>query len=143
MRITALAATKRHRDHLPSFGVVAESGRIRHADEFVFDDRLIDLERFRHHRLQFVEIGPVLDDEIFPLTESIRPTREGGAGQGHRKCAFSHLGFFHRVSPYNRYDRRKSFLRQATVMLGDIELERSLNSRRRHYCELALKIPAI
>jgi hypothetical protein len=58
-------------------------------------DRLIDLERFRHHRLQFVEIGPILDDEIFSLTESIRHTREGGAGQRHRKCALSHLGLFH------------------------------------------------
>jgi hypothetical protein len=65
------------------------------ANEFVFDDRLINLKRSWHYRLQSVEIGPVLDDEIFPLTESIRSSRKGGAGQWHRKRTLSHLGFFH------------------------------------------------
>src|ERR1700756_4275967 len=95
MRITAFAAAKRYRDDLSGLGIVAESGRIRHSNKFVFDDRLIDLERFRHDRLQSVEIGPILDDEISSLTESIRPTREGGAGQRHCKCTLSYLGFFH------------------------------------------------
>ena len=50
MRIAALAGpAKRHRDDLAGLGVVAEAGRIRHADELVFDQRsLVDLERLRH-----------------------------------------------------------------------------------------------
>jgi hypothetical protein len=39
MRIAALAAAEGHRNHLAGFGVIAEAGRIRHADKLVFDDR--------------------------------------------------------------------------------------------------------
>jgi hypothetical protein len=45
MRIAALAAAERHRNHLAGFGVIAEAGRVRHADKLVFDNRLIDLQR--------------------------------------------------------------------------------------------------
>src|SRR5262245_14144393 len=45
MGVAALAALERDRDHLSALGVVAEAGRIRHADEFELDKRVIDLER--------------------------------------------------------------------------------------------------
>ena len=38
MRVAAFAALERHRDDLAELRVVAEAGRVRHADEFVFDD---------------------------------------------------------------------------------------------------------
>src|SRR6516162_1711999 len=41
MRIAALVAAERHRNHLAGFGVIAEAGRVRHADKLVFDNRLI------------------------------------------------------------------------------------------------------
>ncbi len=40
MDVTALFAMKADRDHLTGLGIVAKAGRIRHADEFIFDDRL-------------------------------------------------------------------------------------------------------
>jgi hypothetical protein len=50
VRVAALPAAQRDGDYLAAFGIVAEARRIRHADEFVFDDRLVNLERLRHER---------------------------------------------------------------------------------------------
>ena len=49
MGVAALAALERDRDHLSALSVVAEAGRIRHANEFEFDQRLLDLERPRNN----------------------------------------------------------------------------------------------
>jgi hypothetical protein len=84
MRIGALLALQPDRDHLSGFGVVAEPRRIRHTDEFVFDDRLGDFKRLRHDGGKCFGIGAVGDDEIFAVEESIRPRRKRGAGQRHR-----------------------------------------------------------
>src|SRR5262247_4901265 len=52
MGVAALAALERDRDHLSALGVVAEAGRIRHADEFELDQWLVDLERLRNELAQ-------------------------------------------------------------------------------------------
>src|SRR6516162_2011719 len=95
MRIAALAAAEGHRNHLASFGVIAETGRIRHADKFVFDDGFIDLQWLRHQRAQLVRISPVSDDQIFPLTEAVWSWRKRGARQRHCKSPCPHITFLH------------------------------------------------
>jgi hypothetical protein len=94
MGVVALATIQRHRNHLPTFRVVAESGRIRHPDEFVFDERFFDLERLRHQGAQPLRIGPVGDDQVFAVDEAIRPRWIGGRRQRHRESAFTHFAFF-------------------------------------------------
>ena len=55
MGIAAFAAAEGDRNHLAAFGVVAEAGRVRHANEFVFDERfaLVNFERLRHDARSF------------------------------------------------------------------------------------------
>jgi hypothetical protein len=76
MNVDALLSLQADRNHLPGFGVVAEAGRVRHADEFVFDDRLGDFERLRHHGGQRIRVGAIGDDEIFAVEEPIGSPRE-------------------------------------------------------------------
>src|SRR5262249_17624604 len=95
VRIAAFAALEGHRYDLAGFGVIAEAGRIRHADKLIFDDGFIDLQRLGHNRAQFIRISPVSDDEIFPLTEAIGSRRKRGARQRHRKSSRPHTTFLH------------------------------------------------
>ncbi len=88
MDVGALLALEADRDHLPGFGVVAETGRVGHADEFVFDQRLGDLERLRHHGGERLGVGAVGDDEIFAVEEAIGPRRKRRVGQRHRIGGF-------------------------------------------------------
>jgi hypothetical protein len=81
--VAAGLALVAHRDHLAALGVIAEAGRIRHADEFVVHHRLDNLERFRHHPAQRLRIGAVADDEILSIDEAIGPGREGRARRRH------------------------------------------------------------
>src|SRR5258708_2218631 len=52
MTVAALAAAEGNRNHLASLRVVAKARRIRHAHEFVFNQRLVfvEFERLRYHR---------------------------------------------------------------------------------------------
>ncbi len=68
--VAALAAPERDRDDLSAFGVVAEAGRVRHADELELHQRLVDLKRLRHELAQLLRIGPVGDDQIFAVDGS-------------------------------------------------------------------------
>jgi hypothetical protein len=74
MRVAAPAAAEGNRYHLAALGVVAETIRIRHADEFVLDQRfaLIQFERLRHDRPQLCRIGAICDDQVFAVNEPIR-----------------------------------------------------------------------
>jgi hypothetical protein len=80
---------KRTGNHLTGFGVVAEAGRVGHADEFILDQRLGDFERLRHHGGERFRIGPVGDDEIFAVEEAIGPRRKRRVGQRHSNTRFS------------------------------------------------------
>ena len=75
--VAALAAAERDRDHLPALGVIAEAVRIRHADEFVFHQRLalVEFERLGHHGAQLHRIGAVGDDQVFAVDEPVRSRR--------------------------------------------------------------------
>src|SRR5262249_23401576 len=93
VRIAAFAALEGHRYDLAGFGVIAEAGRIRHADKLIFDDGFIDLQRLGHKRAQFIRFSPVSDDEIFPLTEAIGSRRKRGARQRHGQSPRPHITF--------------------------------------------------
>src|SRR5260370_40075176 len=71
----ALAAAKANRNDLSGLGVVAEPGGIRHADDLVFDERLIDLERLGDDRTQFVGVRSISDDHELAVDEAIRAGR--------------------------------------------------------------------
>ena len=60
MREVAPVSLEFHRDHLARLGVIAESGGIGHADEFVFDNRIVDLQRLWHDLAQ-VAVGTLPD----------------------------------------------------------------------------------
>src|SRR5262245_24741686 len=93
--VAAPLAPERHGDHLAGFRVVAEAGRVRHADELILDQRLGDLERLGHDGAQPLGIGPVGDDQKLAVDESIRPAREGWTGKRHREGVRENVGFFH------------------------------------------------
>jgi len=95
MRVTAFAALEAHRDDLTALGIVAETGRIRHADEFEFDQRLLDLQRLGDQLAQFLRIGSVSDDKEFPIDETVRPDRIGRTRQRHGKSPRPHITFLH------------------------------------------------
>jgi hypothetical protein len=95
MRVAAFAALEGHRDDLAAFGVIAEARRIRHADEFEFDQRLLDLQRLGDQFAQFLQIGSVSNDKIFAIDETVRPHRIGRIGERHGKSPRPHITFFH------------------------------------------------
>src|SRR5262245_59143111 len=76
MGVAALSALERDRYDLPGFGIVAETGRIRHANEFVFDDGLGDLERFWHHSAEPFGIRAVGDNQVLAVDETVGPRRK-------------------------------------------------------------------
>src|SRR4029077_4434260 len=79
--ISAFATPELDRDHLAGFGVVAETSGIWHADELVFDQRLIHLERLRYDRAHPIRIGSIGDDHEFSIDETIRARRVSRAWQ--------------------------------------------------------------
>jgi hypothetical protein len=82
---------------LSGLGVVAKAGRIRHANELVFDDGLIDLERLGHQRAQPNRVRPVGDDEKFAVAKAVWSRRISRTGEWHGKSALAHIIFFHDV----------------------------------------------
>src|SRR5215475_5129170 len=103
MGVAAFAALERDRDHLSALGVVAEAGRIRHADEFELDQRLFDLERLRNELPQLAGIRAVRDDEKFAMIEPIGPDRISRTRQRHRKCPLAHFMLVHLSLLADRY----------------------------------------
>jgi len=95
MRVAAFAALEGHRDDLAAFSVVAEARRIRHADEFEFDQRFLDLQRLGDQFAQFLRIGPVGDDEVFAIDETVWPYWIGRTRERHGKSPRPHITFFH------------------------------------------------
>ena len=90
MGVAALAALERNRNDLSAFRVVAEAGRVLHANELELHQRFAHLKRFRDQGAQLVRIGPVGDNQIFAVAEAIRPDRIGRAAQWHceRSCPY-------------------------------------------------------
>ena len=84
-----------HRNDLPTFGVVAKSGRVRHSDELIVHHRFGDFEWCGHDPAQCLGICPVLDDEVFAIDEAIGAGRESRAGQWHGERARAHGFVFH------------------------------------------------
>ena len=97
--VAAFLALELHGYDLSGLGVVAEPGRIRHADELVLDDRLVERKRLRHHRLERLPVRPVGDDEELAIDEPIGARRESRARQRHRKSAFADVFDLHEDAP--------------------------------------------
>ena len=96
--VAALAALEGHRNDLSALGVIAETGRVRHADELEIHQRRLDLERFRHELAQLCGIGAIGDDQIFAIVEPIRADRIGRARQRHRERPAAYFTLLHRAS---------------------------------------------
>ena len=73
------------RNHDAGLRVVAESGAVGHADEFV-EHRAgaIGLERLRERRANRIGIGLVRDDQILAIDEPVGPARVRRRRRGHR-----------------------------------------------------------
>src|SRR6185312_15861367 len=71
VRVSAPATSERYWDNLTTFGVVAETGGIRHSNELKLDERLIDLERFGHDRSEPLTVGSVSNHHEFSVDEPI------------------------------------------------------------------------
>jgi hypothetical protein len=85
---------------MSGFGVVAETGRVGHPDELVFDDRLGDFKRLRYNSGEHFRIGAIGDDEIFAVKEAIGPGRKRGARQRHRIGGSPDVVDLHAWSPF-------------------------------------------
>ena len=95
----AFFTLKRHRDHLARFRVVTKACRVRHPDEFVFDNRFGEFKRSRDYCAQGVGISPVGNNQKLPVNEPVWPARIGGAGQGHREGFAAYVVGVHGNSP--------------------------------------------
>src|SRR5215471_11215228 len=97
MGVATFAAAEGNRYDLTSFRVVAEAGRIRHADELVTDERraLVELQRLRYDSPQFGWVGTVGDGQVFAIDEPIRTRRIGWVGQRHCKRPLAHFRLSH------------------------------------------------
>ena len=84
-----------HRDDLAGLGVVAKAGGIGHADEFIFDQRLVEGQRLRQNFFYRLGVGAIGDDEIFSVIEPIGPARKGGTRQRHGVGAAAYFVDFH------------------------------------------------
>ena len=82
----------------PEFRVVAEAGRIRHADELVLDERLVERQRLRHDGFERRLIGPVGDDQIFAIDEAVGPGGNAGLVSGMAKARLRTSAIFMRCS---------------------------------------------
>ena len=89
MRVAAFDALVLDRNDLARLGVVAEAGRVRHADELVLDDRLVERQRLRNDGFESRLVGPVRDDQIFAVDEAIGSGRKRRARQRHREGALA------------------------------------------------------
>ena len=85
-----------HRNDLTAFGVVAETGRVWHADELVVHHRLGKLERFRYDPAQRFGIRPVLDDEVFAVGEAVGAAWKRRVRQWHGERCRAHVVMSHR-----------------------------------------------
>ncbi len=69
--VAAFDAVEFDGDDLTGFGVVAEAGRVRHADEFVFDDRFVEGEGLGNDFFESFAVGAVGDDQVFAVYEAV------------------------------------------------------------------------
>src|SRR6516162_8493638 len=97
--IAAQLAAQSDGYHLTRLGVVAKTGTVRHADEFVLDDRLHHFERLWYEALQSIAIGPIGDDHVFPVDEPVRPRWIRRIVQRHCICRPAQHGLIHEWWP--------------------------------------------
>jgi hypothetical protein len=97
MSVATLPAAEGNRDDLAAFGIIPKTCGVRHPNEFIFYERLllIDLERFWDDLAKSGRVGPVGNDHILAIDETVWPRRVSGARQWHRKGALAHVKFSH------------------------------------------------
>ena len=124
MDIAADCALVGHRNYLSGLGVVSKAGRIRHANELVFDDRLVDLQRLRHHAPEGDRVRPVGDCEELPIDEPVGTRWIGWIRQRHRERVPANVLDLHDycllLLRINRHRPRsnRELLRRGTVACG-------------------------
>jgi hypothetical protein len=71
--VTAFPAAEGNGNDLPALSIVAEAVRVRHADEFVFNQRLVavDVEGPGHYRAKLHRIRAVGNDQVFAVDETV------------------------------------------------------------------------
>ena len=84
---------------LAGLGVVAEPGRVRHADELELHDRLIERQGLRNDGFQSASVGPVGDDQELAIDEPIWPWGKSRARQRHGEGALLYLVDLHLGAP--------------------------------------------
>jgi hypothetical protein len=113
-RPLAAGGGEAHRNDLSGFGIVAEAGRVGHADELVVHCVADRFERLRNHGPKDVGIGPVADDHEFPIVELVGSARVCGIVERHREGILAHVKRAPRVSILllvsTRYHLVKKFL---------------------------------
>src|SRR5450830_1276093 len=96
MHIATSLSLKGHWNDLPGLGVVAKARGVGHAYELVFDDGFGHLQWLRNNSPQRLQIGPVGDDQKFPIDETVGAGRKGRIGQGYGKGGASYFIDVHR-----------------------------------------------
>ena len=82
MQVLAPLAVEGDRDRLAALGVRAVAGDVAHLHDLEAHQRLVDLQRLRHHRAQRVGVGAVDDVEVLAVGEpGLRPAGYAGFGQ--------------------------------------------------------------
>jgi hypothetical protein len=84
--------TQTNRNHLARLSVIAEAGRIGHADEFIVDDIASHLQRLGHDRAQGIRVGMVADHDEFAILELVGPARIGEVVQRHCERILADIG---------------------------------------------------
>ena len=82
---------------LPCLRVIAETGRVGHANELELHNRVRHLKRRRDDSGKRAGIGSVGDDQEFSIHEPVWTRRIGRARERHRKRAFPDFAFGHRL----------------------------------------------
>src|SRR5262245_2609934 len=91
-----VSGTKPHRYDLAAFGVVAEAGGVRHADELVRDCVTGHFQWLRHHFAQRIDVGAIGDDDEFAIVELVRSPGIGRVVERHGESLGTDIGELHR-----------------------------------------------
>ena len=114
----AVLARETDRDYLAGFGVVAEAGRVGHADEFVAHRVAERLERLGNDGPQKVGVGAVADDDEFAVVEFVGRPRIRRVVERHREGVLADIGNLHFLVSCSRPCRARSKVNTPSALCG-------------------------
>ena len=80
---------------LAAFRVIAKTGRVRHADKFVIDDRVLERQRFWHSLAESFRIRAVADDQKLTIKHLVRALGKSRAQVRHAIRVLTDFFDFH------------------------------------------------